>query len=418
MREQLQEIFATIRRNKLRTFLTGFSVAWGIFMLIVLLGSGNGLKHGITDNFSDGMLNTMTLYGGYASMPYQGFQTGRWIRLNEQDMKMLRTSFPNQIKDITALASHGNSQMAYGTEYYSTTLYGVTPEYAPIDGITLTSGRFINETDVKERRKVVVLDKLATTTLFKEEDPVGKTILIDKMGYTIVGTYKSNEYFQSSNVYVPLSTLFLIYMGDKRDVNNITFTVEGVNTTEQSDAFKEKIRARLGAAHRFDPEDRQAIWIRDRMENYKDTMLIFNGITIFIWIIGIGTLIAGIVGVSNIMLVTVRERTFEFGIRKAMGAKPSSLIKLVLLESILITATFGYIGMIGGVSIMEIVNLFVERAAAASPDDFQMFKNPTLDLSTMLSATLVLVVAGMIAGYVPARRAAQIKTIDAMRHNK
>ena len=139
------------------------------------------------------MLNTMTLYGGYASMPYQGFQTGRWIRLNEQDMKMLRTSFPNQIKDITALASHGNSQMAYGTEYYSTTLYGVTPEYAPIDGITLTSGRFINETDVKERRKVVVLDKLATTTLFKDEDPVGKTILIDKMGYTIVGTLQEQR---------------------------------------------------------------------------------------------------------------------------------------------------------------------------------------------------------------------------------
>lgn len=418
MREQFQEIFATIKRNKLRTFLTGFSVAWGIFMLIILLGSGNGLKHGITDNFSDGALNTITLYGGYASMPYQGFQNGRRIRLNERDMEILKTTFSNQIKDITALAYHGNSQMAYGKEYYSTNLYGVTSEFAPIDGITLTSGRFINETDVKERRKVVVLDKLATTTLFKDEDPVGKTVLIDKMGYTVVGTYKSNEYFQSSNVYVPLTTMFLIYMGDKREVNNIAFTVEEIETTEQSDAFKEKIRARLGAAHSFNPEDRQAMWINDRMENYKDTMLIFRGITIFIWIIGIGTLIAGIVGVSNIMLVTVRERTFEFGIRKAMGAKPVSLIKLVLLESILITGTFGYIGMIGGVGIMEIVNLFVERAAAASPDDFQMFKNPTLDLSTMLSATLVLVIAGMIAGYVPARRAAQIKTIDAMRHNK
>ena len=415
MREQFQEIFATIKRNKLRTFLTGFSVAWGIFMLIILLGSGNGLKHGITDNFSDGALNTITLYGGYASMPYQGFQNGRRIRLNERDMEILKTTFPNQIKDITALAYHGNSQMAYGKEYYSTNLYGVTSEFAPIDGIILTSGRFINETDVKERRKVVVLDKLATTTLFKDEDPVGKTVLIDKMGYTVVGTYKSNEYFQSSNVYVPLTTMFLIYMGDKREVNNIAFTVEGIETTEQSDAFKEKIRARLGAAHSFNPEDRQAMWINDRMENYKDTMLIFRGITIFIWIIGIGTLIAG---VSNIMLVTVRERTFEFGIRKAMGAKPVSLIKLVLLESILITGTFGYIGMIGGVGIMEIVNLFVERAAAASPDDFQMFKNPTLDLSTMLSATLVLVIAGMIAGYVPARRAAQIKTFDAMRHNK
>ena len=374
MREQLQEIFATIKRNKLRTFLTGFSVAWGIFMLIILLGSGNGLKHGITDNFSDGALNTITLYGGYASMPYQGFQNGRRIRLNERDMEILKTTFPNQVQDITARAYHGNSQMAYGKEYYSTNLYGVTSDYASIDGITLTSGRFINETDVKERRKVVVLDKLATTTLFKDEDPVGKTVLIDKMGYTVVGTYKSNEYFQSSNVYVPLSTMFLIYMGDKREVNNIAFTVEGIETTEQSDAFKEKIRARLGAAHSFNPEDRQAMWISDRMENYKDTMLIFRGITIFIWIIGIGTLIAGIVGVSNIMLVTVRERTFEFGIRKAMGAKPSSLIKLVLLESILITGTFGYIGMIGGVGIMEVVNLFVERADTSRLEELHKSK--------------------------------------------
>ena len=288
-----------------------------------------------------------------------------------------------------------------------------------IVGIQIVEGRFINETDVKEKRKVVVLDDLACRVLFKDGgSPVGRMVQIDKMGYTVVGTYKGLSYSYTSQIYGPLSSVLLTYMGDKRDVASISFTVRGIDTEEQSDLFKRQLRTRLGAEHSFSPEDKSAIWINDRMESYQQTMTIFHGIALFIWIIGIGTLTAGIVGVSNIMLVTVRERTSEFGIRKAMGARPSSLVKLVLLESVLITAAFGYVGLIGGVGVMEAVNFFMDRAAAASPSQFSMFKNPTLDLSTAVSATLVLIVAGMIAGYVPARRAARIKAIDAMRHNK
>ena len=487
MREQLQEIFSTVSRNKLRTFLTGFSVAWGIFMLIVLLGSGNGLRNAMQDNFSGRAVNSMFIYSGQTSVPYKGFQSGRHIQINQRDMEILKTEFSDRIDKITASVWHNDAHISYGGEFTSATLYGVLPQTQPIDGIQIVEGRFINETDVKEKRKVVVLDDLACRVLFKDGgSPVGRMVQIDKMGYTVVGTYKGLSYSYTSQIYGPLSSVLLTYMGDKRDVASISFTVRGIDTEEQSDLFKRQLRTRLGAEHSFSPEDKSAIWINDRMESYQQTMTIFHGIALFIWIIGIGTLTAGIVGVSNIMLVlfkrqlrtrlgaehsfspedksaiwindrmesyqqtmtifhgialfiwiigigtltagivgvsnimlvTVRERTSEFGIRKAMGARPSSLVKLVLLESVLITAAFGYVGLIGGVGVMEAVNFFMDRAAAASPSQFSMFKNPTLDLSTAVSATLVLIVAGMIAGYVPARRAARIKAIDAMRHNK
>lgn len=243
-------------------------------------------------------------------------------------------------------------------------------------------------------------------------------VQIDKMGYTVVGTYKGLSYSYTSQIYGPLSSVLLTYMGDKRDVASISFTVRGIDTEEQSDLFKRQLRTRLGAEHSFSPEDKSAIWINDRMESYQQTMTIFHGLALFIWIIGIGTLTAGIVGVSNIRLVTVRERTSEFGIRKAMGARPSSLVKLVLLESVLITAAFGYVGLIGGVGVMEAVNFFMDRPPPLRRANFPCSRIPRSTWSTAVSATLVLIVAGMIAGYVPARRAARIKAIDAMRHNK
>ena len=209
-------------------------------------------------------------------------------------------------------------------------------------------------------------------------------------------------------------------MGDKRDVASISFTVRGIDTEEQSDLFKRQLRTRLGAEHSFSPEDKSAIWINDRMESYQQTMTIFHGIALFIWIIGIGTLTAGIVGVSNIMLVTVRERTSEFGIRKALGAKPASIIRLILTESVLITAAFGYLGMVLGVAVMETVNYLLNQMPSQQTEGGMnsVFLDPTLDLGVAVSATVVLVAAGLIAGYIPAYRAAQLKTIDALRYNK
>ena len=332
MREQLQEIASTISRNKLRTFLTGFSVAWGIFMLIVLLGSGNGLRNAMQDSFGDLAVNSMQVYGGRTSMPYKGFQSGRNITPNLDDIQVLTNEFPDQIDQIAASVYHWGANLAYGREYNTANLYGVTPKFPEIKGVRVTAGRFINETDIKERRKVVVLDDMTSKTLFKGADPIGKVIQIDKMGYTVVGLYKGNNYSYTPRIYSPISTVFQIYMANKRDVGDLSFTVKDIRTDEQSKDFKDRLFARLGAAHTFSPDDKSAMYIWDVMENYKQGQMIFNGIALFIWIIGIGTLIAGIVGVSNIMLVTVRERTFEFGIRKAMGAKPSSLVKLVLIR--------------------------------------------------------------------------------------
>ncbi len=196
-------------------------------------------------------------------------------------------------------------------------------------------------------------------------------------------------------------------------------TVNGMKTTDDLEAFEKRLRRRLAVEHKFDPEDESAIWIDNTMERYKAFQMIFWGINLFVWIIGLGTLLAGVVGVSNIMLVTVSERTAEFGIRKALGAKPASIIRLILTESVCITAAFGYLGMVLGIAVMEVVNYILTQAPAGNESNGpSIFLNPTLDLRVVVSATVVLVTAGLIAGYIPAYRAAQLKTIDALRYNK
>ncbi|WP_300285543.1 ABC transporter permease [uncultured Alistipes sp.] len=418
MRELFQEILASAGRNKLRTFLTGFSVAWGIFMLIVLLGSGNGLKNGVTSNFSDRAKNSMATYGGWTSVPYKGYQKGRTIYQKGGDTAALRRTFP-QIRKIAAHAGHPGSELSYGKNYTKATLNGVSPEYAEIEGVKLLEGRFINAADVREGRKVIVIDETAAAALFGGRSGIGTEIIVDKMVYTIVGLCKVRSWGNNATCYLPLSTVQQIYLSDNENIGQIVFTLEGIEDEKQSEAFEKELREYMAARHTFSPEDRSAYYIWDRLRNYMQTMMIFNGISMFIWIIGIGTLTAGIVGVSNIMLVTVRERTAEFGIRKALGARPSSVVRLILVEAIVITAFFGYVGMVAGVGLMELVNFFMERSAAAAPSDsFSTFKNPTLDLSVVVTATVVLIVSGVIAGYVPARRAARLKTIDALRFNK
>lgn len=421
MKELLLEIWASIKRNKLRTFLTGFSIAWGIFMLIILLGSGNGLQNGVMSNFASMNFNTISVGGHQTQLPYKGFQKWRWIRLTFDDMTALQDEFKENIESISAVLYKSSMPMSYGSEYVTANLQGITPGYDVLEGSTIEQGRSINAADMKEKRKVAVIDESTLKTMFKGEDPIGKMIIIDKIGYTVVGTYRSPRNWGSGYIYVPASTIATVYYGNEPYINDMQIIAKGIETREASEQMCDRIRKFLAARHTFSPEDPGGVWIWSAIENYLEVMMVFNGIKLFIWIIGLGTLMAGIVGVSNIMLVTVRERTNEFGVRKALGARPSSLVKLVLLESLIITAIFGYIGMIGGVGIMEVVNFYLERSAenaAATGDKFVTFLNPTLNLSITLSATITLIVAGMIAGYIPARRAARLKTIDAMRHNK
>lgn len=417
MRELLLEIWTSVRRNKLRTFLTGFAVAWGIFMLVILLGSGNGFKNGVTSNFGNYATNSIDLFGGRTSKPYMGYQKGRRIRLQNTDLDILKREFP-EIDDVAANSWLGNHTATYGNEYTKIWVNGSLPKVEQIEGINIVKGRFINEADIKSYRKSIVIDEMLENLLLKGADPIGSRIKIDSTIFTVVGVYKGDAQRSSSESYVPLSTGQLLYKENSPIVDNAIITVNGINTTEEMESFEKRIIARLGAEHHFAPDDESAIWINNTMEQFKNFSVIFTGINLFVWIIGLGTLLAGIVGVSNIMLVTVTERTSEFGIRKALGAKPSSIIRLILTESVMVTAFFGYMGMVLGVAVMEVVNYMLTTAPQIESRGPTTFLNPTLNLGVAVSATIVLVVAGLIAGYVPARRAAQLKTIDALRYNK
>lgn len=419
MRELLLEIWTSVRRNKLRTFLTGFSVAWGIFMLVILLGSGNGLKNGVSSNFGDYATNSIDLYGGWTSKPYMGYEKGRRIRMRNNDLEIIAREFP-EVVDVAANSWFDTHTATYGGEFTKAWLRGSLPKVEQIEGVKLSAGRFINEADVKNYRKTIVIDEPMRRVLFKGADPVGKQVKIDSTVFTVVGVEQGDAQRNSSSCYIPLSTGQLIYKANEPVVNNAIITIRGIDTDEAMEAFEKRLLRRLAAEHHFAPDDESAIWISNTMEQYKSFMVVFAGINLFVWIIGLGTLLAGVVGVSNIMLVTVTERTAEFGIRKALGAKPASIIRLILTESVLITATFGYIGMVLGVAVMEAVNLVLTQAPAEQSGRGMgtMFLNPTLDLGVAVSATIVLVGAGLIAGYVPAYRAAQLKTIDALRYNK
>ena len=276
-----------------------------------------------------------------------------------------------------------------------------------------------NRKDMYEEPDLIVIDEALERILFRGDDPLGKPVKIHNNIYRVAGVYRGDAQQRNSMGYIPLTTGQLIFKANDPVVDNAIITVHGLDTDAQMEAFEQRIRKRLAAEHHYDPEDQSALWIRNTMEQYKSMMIVFGGINLFVWIIGLGTLLAGIVGVSNIMLVTVTERTSEFGIRKALGAKPVSIIRLILTESVMITAMFGYIGMVLGVAVMEAVNYVINQTPAQTGNfGGSIFLNPTLDLGVAVSATVVLVIAGLIAGYVPAYRAAQLKTIDALRYNK
>lgn len=416
--DNFREIWSTIKKNKLRTFLTGFSVAWGIFMLIVLLGAGNGLKNGIMSNFRNIGYNRVETWTRYTSKPYQGMQINRKIRYKDEDLKFIPLQNP-EVDLITAVIYRSDT-LAYGEEYNSYSLQGVHPDKAMMDNIEIPvgSGRFINEIDEREKRKVIVLSPRMKEVLFKGKNPLGEYVKAGDIAYQVVGVYKGEESNYDAPAYIPFHTAQMLY---KRGFGfaDIIFTVKGISTQEEYDAFEKRFRRQMGVRHKFDPEDLRALGMWSSLEEVMMLNGMLNGITLFIWIIGIGTLTAGIVGVSNIMLITVRERTKEFGIRKAIGATPFSILKLIIVESILITAVFGYLGMILGIGLTEGVNTLMEMANVGkevSRDDMSIFLNPTVNLSIALSATALIVVAGVLAGYFPARKAVLITAIEAMRN--
>lgn len=287
MRELLLEIWTSVRRNKLRTFLTGFSVAWGIFMLVILLGSGNGLKNGVTSNFGNYATNSIDLYGGRTSKPYMGYQKGRRIRLWNSDLEILAREFP-EVDEVAANSWFDNHTATYGNEYTKVWLRGSLPKIEQIEGVEIVKGRFVNDADIREYRKSLVIDQAMQSLLFKGADPLGARIKLDSTVFTVVGVYKGDAQRSSSSCYIPLTTGQLLYNANSPEVNNAIITIKGVHTTEAMKEFEKRVIRRLSAEHHFAPDDESAIWLDNTMETYKNFMMVFAGINVFVWIIGLG----------------------------------------------------------------------------------------------------------------------------------
>ena len=409
-----QEIFSTIKKNKLRTFLTGFSVAWGIFMLMILLGSGNGLQNGVKEQFADNSVNIMWMWTGETSMPYHGLKEGRPIKFKNDDYTFLK----EKSEDLEMVSSRfylpGNIMYTYKNEYGSFETSSCHPALKEMEKVVIVSGRFINDLDMTDFRKVIVIGENIRKALFKDEDPMGKYVKLNNVPFKVVGVSFDKKRQNERTAYIPVTTAQRIFNGADR-VHTFAVTTKMVKTVEEAEAITEKVRQDMALRHNFDPKDKRAMGSFNMLTEYIRTMKIFQAIKIFVWIIGIGTLIAGIVGVSNIMLILVKERTREIGIRKALGASPASVIGLVLLESILITTVAGYIGLLFGVSIMEGINFAIEQMLAAGGGEGMFFRNPTVDFFTAITSTLILVISGALAGYLPARKAANVKPIEALR---
>ena len=411
--ELIGEIFAALKMNRMRTFLTGFAIAWGIFMLVALLAVGNGFSNAMFSNFRYMSQNSVSLYAGRTSMPYGGRQKGRTIRFSMADCEWMRTHLEG-CKSLSPIFNLWNGSIAYGTLQFDANITGVNEVYRDLRVLEVKYGRFVNAMDMHERRKAVVIDENTAQKLFGvAELAVGKMVrLTNGVNFQVVGVTEAEYQDSRPSVFIPLATANVIY-NPSGWVYDVSYELEGVETAEEAKAYSERLREQLAQYYGYHPVDQNAIWIANRIESYEQSKMIFNGISLFIWVIGIGTLIAGIVGVSNIMLITVKERTREFGIRKALGATPNSILGLVVLESLVITLIFGYIGMMMGVGLSELLCMFFPEGGGSSMQP-TFLSNPTVDLGIVFSATMVLVVAGVLAGYMPARNAVKIKPIEAM----
>lgn len=412
----LQEIFASLKHNKLRTVLTGLSVSWGIFILIVLLGAGNGLSNGIKYNFNDRATNSVQMWSGKSSLPYQGLKTNRPLDFGEKQIADIGEQLSEPEKKTGIIEKQ--STITYQSEYGTYSIRGIDPTYKDIFNLKLEqgAGRFINVLDMKNYSKVAVIDQKMADVLFKDKPAIGQYIKIGSIMFKVIGINSKKTQYGNPNCYIPFTTAQLIYNPDKK-FNSIAMTVQGLKSSTANDTFNSNLKKVMGKSLRFDPKDEQAFYLYNAQRDYIQTMKIFDGISIFVMIVGIFTLIAGIVGVSNIMLVTVKERTREIGIRKAIGAPPATILRSIIIESILITGIFGYFGMVAGVALTESVNYILQQTAAQSASDTGMtvFRDPTVSLSYMFISTMILIFSGIIAGYMPARRAVRIKPIEAMR---
>ncbi|MFQ5349416.1 MAG: ABC transporter permease [Thermoanaerobaculia bacterium] len=401
-----QEIFSSIRQNKLRTFLTGFAVAWGILMLVVLLGSGTGLANGIEYQFRDDAMNSIWVRSGTTSLPHKGLKAGRDVRFTNADYDSTKFEIDG-VEHITArFYPRGELAISHGKESGSFDIRSVHPDHLHLEKTLVEDGRFLNELDITEYRKVAAIGVEVQKSLFGKRQAIGEYIKINGIPFKVVGTFRDEGGIgEESKIYLPISTAQRIFNGADR-IRMFMLTT-GTLPLGETERMTDDILQTLAQRHRFDPEDKRAVFIRNINETVQRFVNLMAGIRLFVWIIGIGTILAGVVGVSNIMMIAVKERTKEIGVRKALGATPGSILGLVLQESVLITTIAGYLGLVAGI-------FLVELGARGLPDS-EFFVNPGVDLPVAASATLVLITAGALAGLVPAMRAARVQPVEALK---
>ena len=386
-------------------------------MLIFLLGAGNGLINAQLQQSTRFLANSMRVFPGETSKAYKGLKEGRSITLNDKDILISNKTYGQYVDDVGGRLEQYNVNINYGDNYVaSQSLVGVAPTHPKIDKTELIAGRFINEIDMKEQRKNVVLSRSQAKELCKDyHSLVGKNVKISNLNFQVVGIYKDDESRNNTEAFIAYSTIKTIYAkGD--DAGSLEFTIKNLKTREDNKQFEKNYRASINNNHQAAPDDERTIWLWNR---YMDNIQMNQGIAIMqtaLWIVGLFTLLSGIVGVSNIMLITVKERTREFGVRKAIGAKPWSILKLIITESIIITSFFGYIGMVCGVAANEIMDATIGHTTVDTGlFKAAMFVNPTVGLGTCIGATITIVIAGTIAGLIPAIKAARIRPIEALR---
>lgn len=413
--DSLQEIWFSLRRNKLRTSLTAFGVFWGIFMLVLLLGAGTGLRHGIEKGFSSDLRTSMWVSASKTSVPYQGLAHGREVQFTEADLAAIAREIPgvDLVSAENALGSfrQADIQVTYGNRSGTFGVFGVAKNYFKIKALQdYRAGRRLNDFDDNEQRKVAVIGTRVAEAFFSAPgQAIGEQINVNGVNFTIVGVFYDSgwEGRMSERVYIPLST-FQRTFGIGENIQVITITP---GPGYVGDDINEPVLNLLKQRHNVAPSDRRAIHIYDLAEQSERLNNTINGISFFIWFVGLGTLAAGIVGVSNIMIITVRERTVEIGVRKALGAKPINIVSTILFEAVLVTAFAGYCGLVLAVGIIELVN----NAMANFNIQLTYFVNPEVDFDVALKALIVLVASGALAGFFPAWKAARVSPIEAMR---
>lgn len=404
MFDLFREILQTLRNNRLRTFLTGIAVAWGIFMLIVLLGMARGVVNSFENTNWAQTSNRINIYEGRTSQAYKGFTEGRSVKPEISDMELLERKNSNYVKDVTSYTYLGNTVFSTPKDYISVSPQGVYPVKQKIDGLELIEGRFINDADINNRRKVIVLEEDNAKALFGDaKSAVGKRLDGLDLSWLVVGVYTHKW---RNDVYMPFTTAKAL-TGNDRYVRNLQVEIKNVSTMEDGENVEQKFRETLAKKHDFSPEDKSGLYFSNQFTDYLRNLTAFNILNMSVWVIGIFTLLSGIIGVSNIMFVSVRERTHEIGIRRAIGAKPRNILVQIIAESVVITTFFGYIGVFFGMCVTQLI------AMITAGEDF--LDNPTVSIQIALEVTIVLIIAGSFAGLFPALKATKVKPVEALR---